>query len=442
MESAINGTPAIFNEALMKRTFEECLLPFCGGSTVIQRCRRLWSKYQPLEGTLQAVYQVDFVDPKKSQHFSRRLYLVIPGESRMAPGMPEKGEPEEGESSGESNLPVSYLYLPPLNMLIQVFPTDMRLPQLRTLVNPKVIVLYLQAYIGLNKTEIPRITVLKYKPEKRCVIRYDLSGHVEKPPSIREYSLIGKTFGNDRGREIFHVMRFLKRSGLPVPEPFSYIPELKLLLIEALCGRELGSFVREPSFPVYVQEAARAVAELHRVTVDPKIVETVSLEEEADSFTSLVERFQLECPPLKKKIDSLASTILRKLKDCSSEHLTFVHGELDPSQLMVSDSKIWFVDFDLFKISHPATDIGRFLAYLNRLSLKLYGDPTRLGTIGNLFLEEYLSLCPDDLRTQILICQAMECVKISFIQFRRQASDWKFRLASMWETAEKALSSV
>lgn len=442
MERAFKGTLTTFDRALVKKTFEEYLLPFCGGGTIIQRCKRVWSKYQPLEGTFQALYQVDFADPKKGHHFNRQLYMIIPGESRMAPGMPEKGEPEEGASSGGCDLPVSYLYLQPLKMLIEVFPTDMRLPQLRTLVDPTTILPYLQAYSDLNKMDIPRITVLKYKPEKRCVIRYDLSGHVDKSRSIRKLSLIGKTFCDDRGRETFQIMRFLRRSGLPVPEPFSYIPELKLLLSEALQGRELESLVEEPDFPVYVKGAAKTVAELHTVTVDPKIVETVSLEEEADSFARLVERFQQECPPLKKKITRLASTIFRKLKNCRGEPLTFVHGELDPSQLIVHDSKIWVVDFDFSKVSHPATDVGRFLAYLNRLSLKLYGDPGRLGRMEKLFLEEYLSRYPCDVRTLILIWQAIECLKISFIHFRSQKSAWKFRLSGMWEIAEKVLSSV
>jgi len=463
------GTPKIFDEALMKRTFEEYLLPFCSARTVIRGCRRSWSKYQPLKGTLQAVYQVDFADPKKGQHFSpfsdhswgesdgsQQLYLVIPGESRMVAGMPEKGELDEGESSSilsiasckypiYSDLQVSYLYIRPLKLLIQVFPTDMKLPHLRTLVNPTAILPYLQAYTDLNKMEIRRITVLRYKPEKRCVIRYDLARYAEKPTSIREYSAIGKTFYDDRGRGIFRIMQFLRRSGLSVPEPLSYIPELKLLLTEYLHGRMLESLVAEPNFPVYIKGAARAVARLHRVPVDRKFVEIVSLEGEAERFADRLERFQQEYPLVKKKkIEYLVSTILRKLKNCGGKHLTFVHGEFDPGQLIVSDSKIWFVDFDLFKISHPAQDVGRFLAYLNRLSLRLYGNPDRLGTMEKLFLEEYLSLYhgDDDLQRQILIWQAMESIKISIIQSRRRKSDWEFLLSSMLEMAEKVLSSV
>ena len=443
MEMAIQGTPAIFDEALMKKTFEEHLLPLCHGSTLIQRCKSIWSKYQPLEGTLQAMYQVDFTHPKRSQHFSRRLYLIIPGESRLAPGMAEKGELEEEKSSGGSDLPVSYLYLPSLKMLIQVFPKDMRLPQLRTLANPAAMVPYLQPHMGPNKLVIPRITLLKYKPEKRCVMRYELSDDDEKSSTTREYpSLIGKTFSNDRGREIFEVMRFLRRFGLPVPEPFSYIPELKLVLMEALCGRELGSLVTKANFPVYVKEAARVVAELHSVTIDRKAVKTVSLQKEATSFARLVERFKQECPGLREELDCRASTIFLKLKNCRCDRLTFVHGQLDPSQLIVSEGKISFVDLDLFKISHPATDIGRFLAYLNRLSLKLYGDPSRLAGTGELFLEKYLSLCAYDLRTVIPIWQALECLKISFIQFRRRRSGWESRFTSMWEMTERLLSSV
>ncbi len=319
---------------------------------------------------------------------------------------------------------------------------DMRLPQLRTLTNPKLIAPYLQACTGV-RTEIRKVTVLKYKPERTCVIRYYLRGHFEKSPSARVYSLIGKTFHNDQGAEVFQVMQFLKMSEIPVPEPFAYIPELKLLVTQALCGRELLSLVADPNFPMYMKRAAQAVAGLHRVAVDHKIAKRVSsLEEEAQSFAHTVELFQQDCAPMRKKVDHVASTIVSKLKNCRAEPLTFVHGELDLSQLMVHDSKIWFVDFDNFRISHPATDVGRFLAYLTKLSLAFYHDPGRLRTMQNLFLEEYLSSFPNDLKTPILICYAMECLKISFRQFQRRKSNWKFRVSSMFKVAEKASDSV
>jgi aminoglycoside phosphotransferase (APT) family kinase protein len=434
--------PTIFDEALMRRVFEDSILPLCRGRRVIlHTCRLLWSKYESQEGSSRAVYHVEFADQENGRHFKRQLYLVIPGESRLTPGMPEIGELPEGESAEENDLRISYLYLPHLKILIQVFPTDTKLPQLPVIVNPKAIAPYLQTYMNLKEPEVPRVTVLKYKPEKRCVVRYDFSDHGE-----RSSSMIGKTHYNSRGRDVFHIMQFLRRSGLPVPAPLAYIADLKLLLIEALQGRELGSFVTEPDFPEHIKGAAAAVAGLHMIPLDRAIVQTaslhrVSLNEEADSFGRHVERFQLECPEL-KQIDSLASAILRKLKLCEGECLTFVHGELDPSQLFVSDSKIWVLDFDRFKISRPAIDIGHFLAYLNRVSLKIYGDPHRLDAMGTLFLDLYLSQYREDIRTPILLCKAMEFVKMSFLQFRRQNVDWKFRVASLWEMAEKTLSSV
>lgn len=433
--------PMMFDQALMKTVFEDSILPFCRGRRVIHTCRLLWSKYESQEGSSRALYQVEFADTENGRHFRQQLYLVIPGESRLTPGMPDKGESAEGESAEENDLRISYLYLPHLKMLIQAFPTDTKLPQLPVIVNPKAIAPYLQTYGNRKEPEVPRLTVLKYKPEKRCVVRYDFSDHGEQSSSM-----IGKTNYNSRGRDVFHIMQFLRRSGLPVPAPLAYIADLKLLLIETLQGRELGSFVTEPDFPAHIKGAAAAVAGLHMIPLDSTIVQTasldrVSLDEEADGFARHVERFQRECPEL-KQIDGLSSTIRRKLKRCGGERLTFVHGELDPSQLFVSDSKIWVLDFDRFKISHPAIDIGHFLAYLNRVSLKVYGDPNRLDAMGKLFLDLYLSQCRDDLQTPVLLCQAMEFVKMSFLQFRRRNADWKFRVLSLWELAEKTLSSV
>ena len=393
-------------------------------------------------GTTQAIYEVGFADKKRGHHFFRHLYLVIPGESRMVPGMPQIGK-LEGQPSKGTDLRISYIYVPPLKMLIQVFPTDMRLPQLPTVVRPTAISPYLQKYTDVEVAEPLKVTMLKYKPEKRCTIRYDHLGHRAGRHSSRQSSLIGKTFHDDRGRRIFQSLQFLKGSGLPVPEPVAYVPDLRLLLTEAVGGRELGSLVSDPNFLMYITGAARSVAGLHSLPIDRKLAETVSLEERANKFGCLVEQSPEECLAPNNQVNHLASAIISKLKNCRSDHLAFVHGSLDPSQLIIGESTIWLVDFDSFRISHPATDVGRFLAYLNRLPIRwLYGDPSHLDTMGERFLEEYLALSLDDLRGMILICQAMECVKISFIISRRQKSGWQSRSASMLEIAEGVLSRV
>jgi tRNA A-37 threonylcarbamoyl transferase component Bud32 len=444
--TAVSGSPVLFDEVLMQRTFEEHLLPFYGESAVIRKCRRRWAKARPLKGTFQAVYQVDVTDAGGSAPASQKLFLMIPGESRLSPEMPAVGQPGEEEPLGDTGLRLSYLYLPQMQLLIQVFPTDLRMPQLRTLVDPAAVAPYLQAHAGLNGAGAPAVRVLKYKPDKRCVIRYDFSrnGHrlaADRPPSS-DYSVIGKTFHNSKGKDVFRHMQLLRRSGVPVPEPLAYIPELKLVLTEALHGRELGAFVDEPDFLAHVRQAARAVAGLHSIPVDLEIVKTVTLAERAAKFGRLAARFQKTCPSRSGQIEAIASTIRRQIETRCDDRLTFVHGELDHRQLIVCDGKMWFVDFDVFKASHPAMDVGRFLAHLSRLSLKIYDDPSRLSAAGEAFLEEYLCCYPDDIRREIKIGQAIELVRIGGRKHRRQKSEWESDLARILDVTEKVLSTL
>jgi tRNA A-37 threonylcarbamoyl transferase component Bud32 len=444
--TTVNGTAVLLDEALMQRTFEEHLLPFYGGNAVIQKCRRRWSKARPLKGTFQAVYQVDVADAGGSAATSQKLFLMVPGESRLSPEMPAVGQPEEEELAcdrgplGDTGLRLSYLYLPQMQLLIQVFPTDLRLPQLRTLVSPAAVTPYLQAHAGLNGAGAPAVRVLKYKPDKRCVIRYDYTRNGDRAPT--DYSVIGKTFHNSKGKDVFAHMKLLQRSGVPVPEPLAYIPELKLVLTEALHGRELGAFAEAPDFPAYAREAARAVAGLHSIPVDLEIVKTVTLAERTAKFGRLAARFQKNCPAHGEQIEAIASTIQRQIETRCDDRLTFVHGELDHRQLIVCDGKMWFVDFDVFKASHPAMDVGRFLAHLSRLSLKIYGDPGRLSAAAEVFLEEYLCCYPDDIRTEIKIGQAIELVRIAGRKHRRQKLESESDLAAILDVTEKVLSTL
>ena len=220
MQNPIESEVDIFDDALMKRVFEEHLLPLCRGDLAIQKCRRDWSKHDASKRTSSALYHVKFSKPGKTEVFTRWLYLFVPGESRIAPGMPERRQLQEQDSSVDDDLQVSYLYLPPMKLLIQICPTDTRLPQLRTLVDHRSMTPHFQAYPGLNEMTISGITAIKYKPEHRCVIKYDLSIEVEhcvtrygyfnragQPPCLVKRSLIGKTFCDDRGQKIFRTLQ-------------------------------------------------------------------------------------------------------------------------------------------------------------------------------------------------------------------------------------------
>lgn len=436
METIKARKSIVFDEVVMKRVFDEHLLPCLDDGARILACRRLWSKYLPLKETIQAIYQVDFTGPNWSERSSQKLYLSIPGKTNKEPKSVDKEE-----MSGDCGFPLSRIYVPTIDMLIQVFPADLKLPQLKTLVQPQAMAPYLQE-LSDSDLGLLRISVLKYKPEKRCVLRYDFSDQVKKLSLNEECSWIGKTFCNDRGRENFNIMQFLIRAGVPVPKPYSYTPELKLLLTEALPGRELGASVCGLKFPEYVKKAATVIAGLHSVPVDDELVNVVTFKEEIEKFTRLTKRIEREFPPLTKSLHHLSSMILSNYKSSHYEHLTFVHGELDPSQFLVHDSGVWLVDFDRFMIAHPALDIGRFLAYFSRLSLKHHDSSIRFDALEKLFLEEYLKCFSSNPLNLILICQAIECVKIASRFVQRRKTGWESRAITMCEKAENVLSDL
>ncbi len=439
----------ILDQDLMTKILKQYLLPFCCGNWIIQKCSCTWTKYDISER--KAIYYVDFDEVDTSQHFTEIIYLISPGQKLMTPDMPKTGEIKL--CLADSRLKMSYKYIVSLDLLIQVFPTDITLPQLRFLFDPKKMLPYLQAHTALNNLAIDKITTLKYKPEKRCVIKYDIYG---KPPQFKnetiianyngtvspaiKESFVGKTYDKDQGDNVYRKMRFLLKAGISVPKPISYIPELKLIIMETLPGRELKSFVNTSNFPLLIGNAARSIAGLHRLPVDQGMAEVVSMEVKRCKFSLEVEWFNNENPSLAKRVVKLSQNIIRELENFDSKTNTYIHGEFDLSQLLVSHNKIWFVDFDKLCISHQATDVGRFLAYLSRLSLRQNGNPCQLAREEEIFLEAYLSLCPDVSKREVFICQAMECLKVFFILYRRRKMKGNLPIETMVDKAESVLT--
>ena len=71
------------------------------------------------------------------------------------------------------------LYAPALGLLFQVFPFDDRLPSLPTAVDGVAMIPVLEAALagpsGGGRLESVAPRVVKYKPERKCVLRYDLA---------------------------------------------------------------------------------------------------------------------------------------------------------------------------------------------------------------------------------------------------------------------------
>src|SRR5207247_1111320 len=137
-------------------------------------------------------------------------------------------------------------YVPELRLLLASPSADAKLPSLRVALDPHAIKPFLANCLNRSmhrKESLSgcEVDILRYRPGKRCVLRYRLGASRLAAGAVHERSFIGKAYGNraDGGAVCAIILglyenRFGRDSsdGIRIPEPLGYIPELHMVLME------------------------------------------------------------------------------------------------------------------------------------------------------------------------------------------------------------------
>ena len=175
---------------------------------------------------------------------------------------------------------------------------------------------------------------------------------------------IGKVYESDAaGRAGFEALRalwaggFCERAptGIRVPEPYAYLPVLRLLLMEHVPGEPLKRLVRNGlAGGAELDLLAEALAKLHRSP--PASDRKIGLEEHLrERCAALVPRLLVEFPELAAAV----ARILERAREAEgSASMTVAHGDLHLGQVLVAGDRLWIVDLDALHIGDPAYDLA------------------------------------------------------------------------------------
>ncbi|MEQ1869716.1 MAG: hypothetical protein ABL961_06795, partial [Vicinamibacterales bacterium] len=152
-------------------------------------------------------------------------------------------------------------------LLILPFPFDYRLPSLLDACDPQAVAERFSAWDGLAAS-VAQLTPVRYVPEKRCQIRYDLVAADGTP-----FVVFGKITAEPEGERVVERMRVLHHacasSGVVgTPEPVGYVADWQMVVQRAVPGRTVYDLQRDGggSAAVY-QQVGAALALLHRTHV-------------------------------------------------------------------------------------------------------------------------------------------------------------------------------
>ncbi len=211
-----------------------------------------------------------------------------------------------------------------------------------------------------------------------------LKRYSDKTKAGRTYSIMRMLW--DKG--------FNRESNLKIPEPFAFVEDLGLLVVEKARGIELASYLkqREPVPPVRMRAVARWLTKLHNLGIDLRKIRPHP--DEKAGIREFVRRAGKKKPHLLKELKNLASLFLSKLSAPGRFPAVPVHGDFQCSNIFVARDDVTVIDFDRFCRSDPARDVGYMIAQMRATAFR-NGVPYKIVYPGlRAFWNEYLNVSP------------------------------------------------
>jgi len=368
-----------------------------------------------------------YADPSQAQRIWQKLQATDP-----TPEIPEYWHTFE---------PMSFV--PELDMVVEVFPYDRRLPQLARVLNgaSRALDPLLLARLGPGRWQAGARTIepTRYRTEMGAVLRYALSARDAETGRGETLRCYLKVHRDDRGAETFERLRSWTqnpRPGYSLVRPIAYLDDLRTLALEEAPGVSLREILVDGRDPVTaVRKVARATAAFHRDHLDT--VRTYSTAEQRDDLRLASSLVQWVCPKKRAMIAGVGAVVAGNLLESSPRTL---HGDLTADHVFLSGDQVTFVDTDSIAHGDPVCDSARFFASIVR-TLSLYSVPSEEAFgIARAFHQEYFLHVATAWRSRFRLHCAGAFIEAAADVFRCQEPAWRERVAEMALNARQALA--
>ncbi len=354
----------------MRRIFQQRLPEFSQGDLFIAGCQILRTRYKTYKKTssrgksfLTACYRLEVENKRTQQLGTQFLYMkaYLQGQSRseFAKLKPARLiKPEFGEA---------LVHLEDLDVIIWAFPNDPSLPHLPEVVDPELVKKYLPfenlSIKSADRCEI-RVEIVHYYPEQRCTCHYELQSR-----EVDALRLFGKTFKDDSGCELYRRMSYFweksrdKLDGLFVAPPLGYNETSKTVWQEAVVGKPLVEVMNVANYESLLDAVAKGLTALHKSRLPnlPQNDFSELLPELRKKAAKLARAF----PSLQNQLQRIVAGLEKSVPDWTRSARQIIHGDFQAKQLLVSDGKVFFFDFDELAFGDPLQDVASFIVDLH-----------------------------------------------------------------------------
>jgi|SRR5881394_3454849 len=340
--------------------------------------------------------------------------------------------------------PVSFI--PDLQMLVQVFPYDRKLGNLRLVLDGALQEVEPLLFAGLEpgrwSIEQRTIEPTRYRTELGAALRYTLQTrdrHTAQEETRRCYL---KVYRNERGAETFRLLRALTDGAgvgarpYRVVRPLAYLTELRTLALEEARGTPLQQILLRGGgeSSTALRAVARAVAAFNQD--DVPLTERQSLADQLADVRRAASLVRWACPDLRAHLEPLTEAVMAGLTDAPPAP---IHRDLKTDHVFLSGDQVIFIDLDSVVLGDPVRDPAHLVAHITaRVGLDaLPADEAHRA--AQVFVDEYFAHVPPAWHQQFQLHCAGALIEVAGGIFKRQEPEWRAKVAAALALAHRLL---
>jgi Phosphotransferase enzyme family len=434
--------------ALMKQTFRTHLRPVGPKVYDVEDCRFIRLRYRR-DSRCFLQYTLRLVEPDTGRERDVQITGLIYAQKDKA----EQTWRKLQATDPQQEIPDAWLtfepvsFVPELEMLVQVFPYDRRLPALPLLATgpPPELEPVLLGRFGPGEWRLETWVVepVRYREQGGAVLRYTAKVRNAGTGLRTEKSSYAKVYRHEKGEQTYQALRTLwKQSrangeGFSVVRPLAYLSDLRALILEEAPGTPLEEILLGESDPT---AALRRVAEALAAFNQGDAPATTRPHHLADQIAVLERARRLlgwACPHLRVEAESIIEGVLGGLEEVP---LGPTHRDLKPDHIFLDGERTIFIDLDSLAKADPVLDPAYLLARLAAMPALFPIAPERAHAAAREFAEEYFSHVPGAWQDRLPFHYAGALVEVAHGFFRRQAEDWPGKIATLLEEARASLA--
>lgn len=345
-----------------------------------------------------------------------------------------------------------FFFIPELDMLVQVFPYDHRLPSLPILMAgpPPTLEPLVLARFGEGdwRTEAWEVEPIRYRTGARITLQLRVRARSQTTGQVRERRFYAKVYreAEDGGRTWEVTRKLWEKAkagdeGFTVGRPIAYLSDLRTLFQEEVLGRSLYDvLLREKEATAVVRGVARALAAMHLDEDLPRPRRPHPSKEDLDRrLRSIGETLRRVCPHLEPEIQSIVDAVVTGLEAEAPTAPT--HGDLHLRHVLLHDGRPALIDLDAFSEADPLLDVALVLSDLAAMPLDSPLPRERAQKALRVFVEEYFAYVPESWREGFPPRYARTLLKRAAQLPRRQSQTpgWPEKVEDLIEEAKSSL---